>query len=79
MNIRVLVKKFKPILLFDDIFDKLDDSRVQSIISLVSENNFGQIFITDTQKQRIEKIFKEVNIDHKIFAVDNGKVSTIDD
>ncbi len=73
------VKKFKPILLFDDIFDKLDDSRVQSIISLVSENNFGQIFITDTQKHRIEKIFKEVKIDHKIFAVDDGKVSTIDD
>jgi len=73
------IKKFKPILLFDDIFDKLDDSRVQSIISLVSENNFGQIFITDTQKQRIEKIFKEVNIDHKIFAVDNGKASIIDD
>lgn len=73
------VKKFKPILLFDDIFDKLDDSRVQSIISLVSENNFGQIFITDTQKHRIEKIFREVNIDHKIFAVDDGKVTTIDD
>jgi DNA replication and repair protein RecF len=73
------IKKFKPILLFDDIFDKLDDSRVQSIISLVSENNFGQIFITDTQKQRIEKIFKEVNTDHKIFAVDDGKVYTIDD
>jgi DNA replication and repair protein RecF len=45
----------------------------------VSENNFGQIFITDTQKHRIEKIFKEVKIDHKIFAVDDGKVSTIDD
>lgn len=73
------IKRFKPILLFDDIFDKLDDSRVQSIISLVSENNFGQIFITDTQKQRIEKIFKEVNIDHKIFAVESGKAHTIDD
>ena len=73
------IKNFKPILLFDDIFDKLDDARVQSIISLVSENNFGQIFITDTQKQRIEKIFKEVETDHKIFAVDSGKIHTIDD
>ena len=68
------IKKFKPILLFDDIFDKLDDTRVEAIINLVSENNFGQIFITDTQKQRIEKIFKKENIDHRIFAVDNGKV-----
>jgi DNA replication and repair protein RecF len=73
------IKKFKPILLFDDIFDKLDDSRVESIINLVSENNFGQIFITDTQKKRIEKIFNEVKTDHKIFAVDDGKVQTIDD
>ncbi len=73
------IKKFKPILLFDDIFDKLDDSRVEAIINLVSENNFGQIFITDTQKQRIEKIFKEVNIDHNIFIVNNGKVNHTDD
>ena len=73
------IKKFKPILLFDDIFDKLDDSRVESIINLVSENNFGQIFITDTQKQRIEKIFRKVNIDHNIFAVDDGNVKIIDD
>ncbi len=73
------IKKFKPILLFDDIFDKLDDARVEAIINLVSENNFGQIFITDTQKQRIEKIFNEVNIDHNIFAVMDGKVKYTDD
>jgi DNA replication and repair protein RecF len=53
------LKSFKPILLFDDIFDKLDDARVKQIIQLVSENNFGQVFITDTQKNRIEKIFKK--------------------
>lgn len=66
------VKGFKPILLFDDIFDKLDDSRVKQIIELVSENNFGQVFITDTQKQRIENIFKVVSIDHSIFEVKDG-------
>jgi DNA replication and repair protein RecF len=68
------VKSFKPILLFDDIFDKLDENRVKQIIQLVSENNFGQVFITDTQKQRIENIFKLVDIDHRIFNVFNGKV-----
>ncbi len=67
-------KSFKPILLFDDIFDKLDDSRVKQIINLVSENNFGQVFITDTQKQRIEKLFNSVAIDHRIFDVVDGSV-----
>jgi DNA replication and repair protein RecF len=48
---------FKPILLFDDIFDKLDDQRVGQLISLVSQDSFGQVFITDTQKQRISQAF----------------------
>ncbi|MCF6170755.1 MAG: DNA replication/repair protein RecF [Bacteroidales bacterium] len=68
------IRKFKPILLFDDIFDKLDDKRVQQIVHLVSENNFGQVFITDTQKKRIAAIFREINIDHKVFEVKAGKV-----
>ena len=71
-------KDFKPVLLFDDIFDKLDDSRVEQLIQLVSENSFGQVFITDTQKQRIEKIFNAVNIDHKIFEIDNAVVKKIE-
>lgn len=71
------LKGFKPILLFDDIFDKLDDHRVAHIISLVSHNNFGQVFITDTQKNRIEKLFAESDIDHKIFNVTNGTIDEI--
>jgi len=71
-------KNFKPILLFDDIFDKLDDERVQQIVKLVSENNFGQVFITDTQRKRIENIFKEIQIEHKIFSVKNGKINEND-
>ena len=71
------IKGFKPILLFDDIFDKLDDFRVQQIIKLVSHNSFGQVFITDTQRHRIEMLFREVDIDHKIFEVVNGKVNEI--
>jgi DNA replication and repair protein RecF len=65
-------KGYKPILLFDDIFDKLDDHRVQQLVKLVSENNFGQVFITDTQRHRIESIFNNVNIDHHIYTVAAG-------
>jgi DNA replication and repair protein RecF len=68
------IKGFKPVLLFDDIFDKLDEKRVHQIIRLVSENSFGQVFITDTQRSRIEKLFEEVNIDHRIFEIREGKV-----
>ena len=67
------IKGFKPVLLLDDIFDKLDESRVKQIIHLVSDNSFGQAFITDTQKDRIENIFKQVNISHKIFEIKEGK------
>jgi DNA replication and repair protein RecF len=66
-------KSFNPILLLDDIFDKLDNNRVEQIIGLVGDNNFGQVFITDTQKGRIEKIFKKVKIDHKIFEISSGQ------
>ena len=71
-------KGFKPILLFDDIFDKLDDHRVQQLVKLVSENNFGQVFITDTQRSRIENIFRIINIDHRIFNVAAGQLSEED-
>lgn len=73
------IKGFKPILLLDDIFDKLDDKRVEQIIHLVSDNSFGQAFITDTQKERIEKIFKQVNIDHKIFLISNNEAKELSD
>jgi DNA replication and repair protein RecF len=63
------VKGFKPILLLDDIFDKLDDLRVQQLISLVSENSFGQVFITDTSESRLRGIFDGMDIDHKIFRI----------
>ncbi len=72
------LKEFKPVLLFDDIFDKLDDLRVKQIIELVGNNNFGQVFITDTQKERIARIFTTVNVDHKIFKIENGIVKEID-
>lgn len=63
------IKGFKPVLLLDDIFDKLDELRVSKIIRLVSENNFGQVFITDTQEEKIREIFDSVSIEHKIFRL----------
>jgi DNA replication and repair protein RecF len=63
------IKGFKPVLLLDDIFDKLDELRVSKIISLVSENSFGQVFITDTQEAKIREIFDSISIDHKIFRL----------
>ncbi len=68
-------KGYKPILLFDDIFDKLDERRVGQLVKLVGADDFGQVFITDTQPDRIEKIFKQVEIEHRIFNVKNGAVA----
>ncbi|OYT14938.1 MAG: DNA replication and repair protein RecF [Bacteroidetes bacterium 4572_77] len=72
-----LIKKQKPILLLDDIFDKLDSNRVTQIIQLVNQEEFGQVFITDTQKERIEHIFKDHIIDHKIFKIENQNINSI--
>ena len=58
-----------PILLLDDIFDKLDDTRVKQIINLVNQEKFNQIFITDTNKSRSEEIIKKVNKSYKIFEI----------
>ncbi|MEA3317346.1 MAG: DNA replication/repair protein RecF, partial [Bacteroidota bacterium] len=66
---------YKPILLLDDIFDKFDVNRVEQIINLVSENNFGQIFITDTSQDRLKNMLKGITINYKIFAIQkNGNI-----
>ena len=59
----------KPILLLDDIFDKLDDSRVEQIINLVNNDEFGQLFISDTHKERTEEVVKKTNQSFKIFQL----------
>jgi len=59
----------KPILLLDDIFDKLDDLRVAQIINLVNNNEFGQLFITDTHKERTEEVVKKAKQSYKIFQL----------
>jgi DNA replication and repair protein RecF len=66
-----------PILLLDDIFDKFDASRVKQIISLVAENQFGQIFITDTNEQRVLGILEEIPTAHRVFKI--GKDAAIEE
>lgn len=58
-----------PILLLDDIFDKLDENRVQHLLSLVNGEEFGQIFITDTHSDRTEKVISETHQSYKIFRL----------
>ena len=63
---------FSPILLLDDIFDKLDSKRVSKIIKLVSGNDFGQIFITDTNRENINTLLSKIAQESFIFDVKNG-------
>lgn len=64
-----------PLLLLDDIFDKLDASRVEQIIKLVAGDNFGQIFITDTNREHLDRILHKVGSDYKMFRVEKGNIS----
>ncbi|MDB5129603.1 DNA replication/repair protein RecF [Mucilaginibacter sp.] len=65
---------FKPLLLLDDIFDKLDDNRVTKLMQMVSNNDFGQVFITDTSMSRVEGIFEKINVGVKLFKVTEGNI-----
>ena len=58
-----------PLLLLDDIFDKLDSDRVERIVEIVSSSSFGQIFVTDTNRDHLDKILARSGGDHKIFEV----------
>ena len=58
-----------PILLFDDIFDKLDETRVEKIVTMVNDDVFGQIFISDTHAKRTEEIIKHTHQSYAIFQL----------
>ena len=58
-----------PLLLLDDVFDKLDEQRVAQIIQLVNDENFGQLFISDTHADRTEKAIKSVHQSYQIFQL----------
>lgn len=59
----------KPMLLLDDIFDKLDESRVSKIVAMVNNDDFGQLFISDTHHERTESIVKKAHQSYKIFTL----------
>lgn len=63
-----------PLLLLDDIFDKLDAHRVEQIVKLVSGDGFGQIFITDTNRDHLDQILRSVSYDYKLFEVEEGEI-----
>lgn len=66
----------KPILLLDDIFDKLDMLRVTQLIHLVGSDRFGQVFLTDTQPGRVENIFAQIpQVEHALFTVTPGTLT----
>lgn len=69
-------KGFEPLLLLDDIFDKLDSRRTTKLMQMVSDKDFGQIFITDTSRERVESIFEKLKVEVRVFEVESGKLKT---
>ena len=65
-----------PLLLLDDIFDKLDATRVQQIIKLVSGDHFGQIFLTDTNREHLDHILSTTTSSYRLFQVKGGNITT---
>ncbi len=63
----------KPLLLLDDIFDKLDSNRVERIMKIVTGNEFGQIFVTDTNRDHLDSIMSHTGGDYKMWSVDHGR------
>ncbi|WP_291784258.1 DNA replication/repair protein RecF [Cecembia sp.] len=71
-------KKTKPILLLDDIFDKLDDNRIQKLMQLVADHRFGQLFITDARPERSKEILSKINSESRFFLVKEGVLKYMD-
>lgn len=69
--------KRTPILLLDDIFDRLDANRVEEIVKLVSSDEFGQIFISDTNRESFDKILERINNSYHIYSVKDGEIIQI--
>jgi len=68
---------FKPILLMDDIFDKLDDQRIEKIMKLVAGHKFGQIFVTDARPERTLSIFESIDSEIYIYQIHEGKANVL--
>ncbi|MFN6944838.1 MAG: DNA replication/repair protein RecF [Cytophagaceae bacterium] len=72
------IKELNPLLLLDDIFDKLDEFRIERLLQMVSEKNFGQIFITDARIERSKDLFENISPDIRIFNVVKGNIEAIE-
>jgi DNA replication and repair protein RecF len=70
-------KGYKPILLMDDIFDKLDDHRIQKLTEMIEQHEFGQVFITDARPERTFHFLKKLNIEWRAIHVNNGTLSPV--
>lgn len=66
-----------PLLLLDDIFDKLDATRVERIVDVVASDQFGQIFITDTNRTHLDSIVSRLEGDHRMLMVENGECAML--
>ena len=71
--------KLTPVLLLDDIFDKLDDQRMSILLNMICENNFGQIFITDARPERTMAMLAENKLSARIFTIQEGSVESTKD
>lgn len=71
-------KSVPPILLLDDLFDKLDAQRVTHLLRLLTEGQFGQIFITDTHETRIAEIIQQFGVDYRRFVVEDGAIRRLE-
>jgi DNA replication and repair protein RecF len=67
-------KSFKPLLLLDDIFDKLDELRITKLMQMISNHDFGQVFITDTNTSRVESVFEKIGVPISLFKVKGGEI-----
>jgi len=72
--LRRTISQTTPLLLLDDIFDKLDSRRVEQIVKLVSGDEFGQIFITDTNRDHLDNILSSCKFGYKLFYVEDGEI-----
>jgi DNA replication and repair protein RecF len=69
------IKNMNPLLLLDDIFDKLDESRVTGLMKIVSSDDFGQVFVTDTHENRLPLLLSSIGVSYKAFIVSEGSIS----
>ncbi len=69
-------KGYAPILLLDDIFDKLDDLRINYLLSMIRDGKLGQTFITDTNLEKVPQILRNLKLDFNAFAIENGEIKT---